>query len=716
MTILRNTPTPATSLKLTTLAAAVLALSACGGDTNLVENTNIKPSYLGVVVTTSYDGSADDLLTAGLGKTNLGGAAPSVVDPAKPTSAELRRLAIFNNYRAILDISQAGGYGTLYGPNVDAKGVITTGEGKIAGTEHIAYSDDGTGKQNITMMVQVPSTFNPAAPCIVTGTSSGSRGVYGAIGSSGEWGLKNGCAVAYTDKGTGSGIHDLQNNTVSVQNGVRTDAAASGKNSIFTADLTGAELAAFNTATPNRFAVKHAHSQQNPEKDWGKWTLQSIEFAYFVLNQQYGDLARDGVTRVKKLVPANTIVIASSVSNGAGAALAAAEQDTQGLISGIAVSEPEVQLAPDNRLSIKRGGSTLVGTGKQLYDYFTLANLLQPCAALVSPSTNAFNTTANTPASTAIATNRCTALKANGLVTGTTTAEQAASALAALVAAGWEPESNVLQASHYSFATLAVGLTYANTYGRFSVKDNLCGYSFAATGGPTSATPNAPVAASANALATSFGTSNGVPPIGPVGINIVNNLSANGPLLDAASLSSGNVQDYNIAGALCLRDLFTGTSANSARVKQGISEVVRSANLRGKPALIVQGRADTLLPVAFTGRPYYGMNKIVEGSASRLSYIEVANAQHFDAFLAFPGYAERMVPLHRYFIQAMDLMYANLKTGAVLPASQVVRTVPRGFTGTAVNPISAANVPPIKTAPAAADQISFANNMLVIAD
>ena len=62
----------------------------------------------------------------------------------------------------------------------------------------------------------------------------------------------------------------------------------------------------------------------------------------------------------------------------------------------------------------------------------------------------------------------------------------------ALIAAGWQPESNVLQASHYSFATLSVGLTYANTYGRFSVKDNLCGYSFGATGAAASATPNAP--------------------------------------------------------------------------------------------------------------------------------------------------------------------------------------------------------------------------------
>ena len=389
------------SLKVTAIAAAVLLLGGCGGGQGLApvalvvaaapvvipaENKNIKAVNLGAVFTVSYDGSTDDLLTAGLGKTGLGGAAPVAAVPLNPTAAELRKIAIFNNYRAILDITASGGYGTLYGPNVDAKGVVTTSEGKIAGTEHIAYSDDGTGKQNITMMVQVPATFNPASPCIVTGASSGSRGVYGAIGSSGEWGLKNGCAVAYTDKGTGNGIHDLQNDTVSVQNGVRTDATAAGKNSIFTAILSAIERVAFNTATPNRFAVKHAHSQQNSEKDWGKFTLQSVEFAYFVLNEKYGDLAKDGVSHLKTLTPANTIVIASSVSNGAGAALAAAELDTQGLISGVAVAEPEVQLAPDARLSVKRGATTLAGTGKSLYDYFTLANLMQPCAALVSRS------------------------------------------------------------------------------------------------------------------------------------------------------------------------------------------------------------------------------------------------------------------------------------------------------------------------------------------
>ncbi|MCY7370755.1 MAG: D-(-)-3-hydroxybutyrate oligomer hydrolase [Polaromonas sp.] len=715
-------PNTTVILKTGLLTLAWLTLAACGSSNddpppavNLpAEAINLKPAYLGGVLTTSYDGIADDLLTAGLGRTGLGAAAPVAADPLNPTAAELRKIAIFNNYRAILDITAGGGYGSLYGPNVDAKGVVTTGEGRIAGTEFIAYSDDGSGTQNVTMMVQVPAGFDSANPCIVTGTSSGSRGIYGAIGSSGEWGLKNNCAVAYTDKGTGNGLHDLQANTVNLQNGTRAEAVVAGKASIFTALLTAIERAAFNTATPNRFAVKHAHSQQNTEKDWGKWTLQSVEFAYFVLNERYGDLARDGTRRLKKLTPANTIVIASSVSNGGGAALAAAEQDTQGLISGVAVAEPQMQVTPDARLSVTRGASTLAGTGRSLYDYTTLANLLQPCAALVSPSTNAFNTVATSTSSAAvlaIAGNRCAALQTAGLVTGADTAAQAADALAQLRAAGWQPESDVLHAAHYAFATPAVTLTYANSYGRFGVQDNLCGYSFAAT---AATEPNAPVAATPASIANSFGAGNGVPPT--VGINIVNNLSVGGPLRDAASFSAASLQDYNAPGALCLRALAGGASANALRLQAGVREVLRSANLRGKPALIVHGRADTLVPVAFSSRPYFGLNKIVEGSASKLSYIEVANAQHFDAFLGFPGFGDRFVPLHRYYVQAMDLMYANLKTGAALPASQVVRTTPRGLTGSAVNPITLANVPPIKPVADAADRIGFAGNVVTVAD
>jgi hydroxybutyrate-dimer hydrolase len=146
---------------LAVLAAAVL--TACGGGDG--GELNAKPGYLGTVRQQSYDGSSDDLLTAGMGKSGLAAAtAPGFAIALQPTAAELRRLAIYTNYRAMLDMTAAGGYGTLYGPNVDAQGRVTAGEGRIAGTEYIAFSDDGTGRKNVTLMVQVPASFDPGRP------------------------------------------------------------------------------------------------------------------------------------------------------------------------------------------------------------------------------------------------------------------------------------------------------------------------------------------------------------------------------------------------------------------------------------------------------------------------------------------------------------------------------------------------------------------------
>jgi len=178
----------------------------------------------------SYDGNSDDLLTAGLGKTGLASAtAPAIANPAQPTAAELRRLAIWSNYRALVDMSANGGYGRFWGPNVDLNGNDTLGEGKIAGKEYLAFADDGSGTQNVSLLVQIPASFNPDQPCIVTATSSGSRGVYGAISAAGEWGLKRGCAVAYTDKGTGNGAHELSTNRVTLIDGTLQDASAAGR-------------------------------------------------------------------------------------------------------------------------------------------------------------------------------------------------------------------------------------------------------------------------------------------------------------------------------------------------------------------------------------------------------------------------------------------------------------------------------------------------------
>ena len=693
--------------------AAVGLLCAVTLQAHSAEDYNFHPLFAGVVESRYYDGKSDDLLTAGLGKSGLASkTAPAIANPAAPSAAELRRLAIYSNYRALVDMTEAGGYGVLYGPNIDSHGANTAGEGKIAGHEYITYSDDGTGREQVTLMVQVPDTFDPAHPCIISATSSGSRGVYGAISTAGEWGLKHGCAVAYNDKGTGNGIEDLQNQTVVVQDGQRVSVAQAGSRSSFTAQIQGKALEQFNAAYPNRYAVKHTHSQQNPEQDWGKWTLQAIQFAYFELNQQYGGLAKDGVSHLVHFTPKNTITIASSVSNGAGAALAAAEQDTQGLISGVAVAEPQIQLKPNPALTVIRGSGAsavrMVGSGKTLLDYVTLANLMQPCAALLNPEKNTFNTL-----NLATAANRCVSLKEAGLITGDNTKELAASALAVLHNAGWQPESDQLHATHYAFATLAVALTYANSYGRFGVEDNLCNYSYS---GATAKGESAPV--SAVALATLFGTGNGIPPTG--GIVIMNNASAAGALTDALSLTAkkdGPLADYNSAGALCLRNLATGNDKQAQQARTGNEQVLQSANLHGKPAIIVHGRSDTLIPVALTSRPYFGLNQMAEGKASRLSYIEVTNAQHFDGFLGFPGFASSLIPLHRYFNQALDLMYAHLRNREALPASQVVRTIPRGVDDHgAVNPIKPMNVPPIRIKPASGDQILYANHVVSIPD
>jgi hydroxybutyrate-dimer hydrolase len=694
------------------LASAGMIAGCVGysGDGSPPAVINVKPAFIGTITRTTYDGANDDLLTAGLGKTGLGAAAaPAPANPAAPTVAELRRNAVFTNYRSILDISPKGGYGTLYGPNIDVNGNDTLGEGKIAGTEYLAFADDGTGKKNVTMMVQVPVSFKQNQPCIITAASSGSRGVYGAIGSAGEWGLKHGCAVAYTDKGTGMGTHDLATNTVNLQDGTRADAATAGAKSNFMAALNAADLANFDAAYPNRAAFKHAHSQQNPEKDWGNDTLNAVRFAFYVLNEQFAPRASDGRTTVR-LKADNTIVIASSVSNGGASAIAAAEQDTEGLIDGVAVGEPVLEQASNPSLVVKQGSMSLAGGGKALLDYYTLANLYQPCATLSTRAVGSPGLAAILP-SPLISANRCAALKAKGLLRSSTTADQAEESMDMLLNAGYQPESNVLHASHYPFGISPVVVTFASGYGKFGIADRLCGYSFAPT-----EPAGKPTAIAAAQLAQVFANANGIPPTAT--INIVNDNNPTGPLLTGISVSpSTGRQDFNVDGAICHRNLVIGNDTNAVRVQNGIKETLRNANLRGKPALIVAGRADTQVPVPFNARPYFGQNKIVEGTASKLSYIEVLNAQHFDAFIdnaAFPGYDSLYVPLHYYFIQGMDRMWAYLTQNIPLPPSQVVRATPRGGTPGSAPAITRANVPPIGTAPAAGDLITFSGTTVTI--
>ncbi|MBK8173946.1 MAG: D-(-)-3-hydroxybutyrate oligomer hydrolase [Rhodospirillales bacterium] len=657
---------------------------------------------------TSYDGDLDDLLTAGLGKSGLAGAAPLPVIPTAPTSEELRRLAIYANYRALVDMTANGGYGTLYGPNVLADGTVTTGEGKIAGTECTTYADDGRGRQNVSLMVQIPESFDPSEPCIVTAPSSGSRGIYGAIATSGEWGLKNGCAVAYTDKGTGTGVHDLENDTINLIDGVRESAEVAGAASNFTARISDGERIAFNAAFPHRIAYKHAHSEQNPEADWGIDVLKSILFAFIELNRHYPQ---------SYIYPANTIVIGSSASNGGGASVRAAEIDAFGLIDGVAVSEPNVNPPRGPAFTIVQGSrQPYHWGGKRLYDYFTRLNIFQGCANLAQPDAplNSFQG--------ASAEARCASLHAKGLLEADTLAEQAREAQAIINGYGFLREQNIVQPSHWTlFVPQGISVTYANAYARARVQDNLCGFSFGAT-----STMGDPGALADTAEAILFGTANGIPPTS--GINVINNLSPGGAKLDAVSASpSTGAFDQNLDGALCLRALWIGADPVSGapltgalldahkRLRRNVGSILATAKLNGVPAIFVTGRSDAILPPNHTSRAYFARNRQFEGGTSKLRYIEVTNAQHLDTLNGVGGFDNRFIPLHFYFLQALDRMYAHLKFGRPLPASQVVRTVPRGGSPGAAPAISAAaNLPAIKTTPPAADRITFVADTLNI--
>jgi hydroxybutyrate-dimer hydrolase len=628
---------------------------------------------------TTYDGITDDLLTGGLGWDGLQGPAPSV--SAAPTAAELRTLAIYNNYRALVDMTSAGGYGSLYGPHVAPNGTVDTtpGAGKVAGSEYLVLLPGGPGFALATLMVQVPNTFNPAEACIVTATSSGSRGVYGAISAAGEWALKRGCAVAYTDKGTGNGAHELGSDTVTLLRGETANAGAAGAGSVFTAQLSAADQTAFVAQFPHRYAFKHAHSQLNPERFWGAYTLTAIQYAFNVLNFHFG---------TQTITPANTLVIADSVSNGAGAALAAAEQDTAGLIDGVVATEPQISLFFPNRVTVLRGVNVYPASaiGRPLYDYTTLANLLQPCAAhALTVSASPFLVTV--PPDNAQA--RCASLVAGGYITGADFQTRANNALAALRAAGWEPDSDLLHASHWGFqATTGVAVTYANAYGRASVRDNLCGYSFS-TVAPGTADPGF----ATSPMPTIFALGNGVPPTGAPTIAVMYNLASGGPVVH--TVANG---DFGYAGAHCLRQLWEGAGAEADAIRQSVNDLRLTGNLRGKPSIILHGRADALVPVNHTSRPYFGLNRIADANP-RLSYIEVTNAQHFEAFLGLAGYNTRFIPLHHYSIQALNLMYNHLRNPAAnpLPPSQVVRTTPRGAGAPPIN--EAMHLPPISANP-----------------
>lgn len=319
----------------------------------------------------------DELLTAGLGLDALRATtAPAFANPAQPTADEARRRAIWSSWRGIADLTPGGGFGDVYG-RLQA----------VPGREFSAYARVPGARHPHRVLVQVPDTFDAARRCLVVAASSGSRGIYGAISVAGSWGLTHGCAVAYTDKGTGSDYYDLD-----AKVGFQADGTPASQGAL-----------AFAPVTPTAahgIAFKHAHSGDNPEADWGQHLLQALQFGLQALDRAYPESA--------PFTPSTTRTLGVGVSNGGGAVLRAAEIDGDWFDAMVA-GEPNVSVAG----------------APPLYDFVTQAALLMPCALLALEDLPQPPLQAQAAAA---GSQRCALLKTAGQVQGDDTATQARSA------------------------------------------------------------------------------------------------------------------------------------------------------------------------------------------------------------------------------------------------------------------------------------------------
>ena len=380
----------------------------------------------------------DDLVGAGLGLDGMRSRPPTPVDPAAPTTDELRRLAIWSNFSGLADLSPTGGFEALP---------------VVAGSEYHALLRLPERRQPFRVMVQVPEEFDTSAPCLLVVPVSGSRGVYGAVPVEAGRGLARGCAVVTTDKGAGTDYFDHASAT-----GVRLDG---------TRAMAGDVPLAFRPAPARSplVSVPHAHSGDHPEADWGRHAIEAARYALAQLGARYPE--------APPFDPARTRIVAVGLSNGGSAALRAIEIDAAegtGLFDAAVVAAPNV--TPP--------------AARPLYDYATEAALLQPCL-LADPEALVAMPFAS-PALVAPAEARCASLHEAGIIDAAT--PQAARER--LLDGGFDATALGQAAVNTTLDVWrSVAAMYASAYLRAPVDAMPCRYAVAAVedGEPTLAGP-----------------------------------------------------------------------------------------------------------------------------------------------------------------------------------------------------------------------------------
>ncbi len=592
------------------LLLAAMALAACARVPVTAEKKAMAGDTFGAMrMTVHRDG--DDLLSAGLGISGLRGAQPTFADSERPTAGEVRRRAIYTSWRGIADLGPLGSYGEIYG----AVPVV-------AGREYSAFATLSGASAPHRVLTQVPDLFDRDRRCVVVAASSGSRGIYGAISLAGAWGLARGCAVAYTDKGAGSGYFDVASQTGVRLDGTRGDAGGEA--------LEFAPPAGATAGSTQAVLVKHAHSGDNPEADWGRHVLQAARFALRALDEAFPAEA--------PFTPDNTRIIAAGLSNGGGAVLRAAETD-DGLLDGVVAIEPNIWAGQG---------------GRALYDYTSEAALLLPCALVDASFDGVPFARANgmTPPAWRA---RCQTLHDEGRLAGASDAARARDALERLRGAGWTDAALASAAANVALdLARAVSVTYAAAYSRTGVGDMPCGYGFAAF--DAAGRVHAPTATERSAW---WSDASGIPPGAALGLV---DARAGGP-------------DPHLPGLLCLNALWTQSDTAAEHLRGNVAKTRARLPREDLPVAIVHGVADGLVPIAFTSDPYV---RWLEANGRKPMYWRVAHAQHFDAFLAFPGFGDAYVPMMPYAYAALDHLWAHVVGGVPLPVGRDIATTPRG--------------------------------------
>jgi hydroxybutyrate-dimer hydrolase len=349
--------------------------------------------------------------------------------------------------------------------------------------------------------------------------------------------------------------------------------------------------------------VPHAHSQAHPEAHWGECVRQAGRFAWVALDALFADRRPSTHARRRSL--------AVGLSNGGAAVLRALERP-HGLDGAVA-------LAPN--VLPRRGGRAFLDYAAEAALWLPLA-MQRPAVADRLAEVQGF---APRPlAEYAQASQR--ALHALGW-----RRLSADRAWHWLRRRGWPAQSlgSALLSTSFDFWASAAH-TYSAALARAMPAQPPLGSQFAVLD-----PQGQPRAASAQEAALWWSDGAGIVP--GVGVGIVEARPRQETLSQLHRLLRGPARDHRIAA--------------------GIAATRCGPPLGPLPITLIHGQRDGLIPPAFSSLPWARMAR---AAGADLDVWLPANAPHFDAFLALPGYNRGLQPLLPHAFEALDRLTARL--------------------------------------------------------